>query len=117
MEPSPSHTANVFKGPAAAGSVRQTPRFANSSSSIDYISGFSTFDAPFVSSKVGISWISVKKACQNVNDQIPAGTKFSAVVQNTKTAWNTDILSKITTTTTDASNLNLLHPSLYFINI
>ncbi|KAI6711624.1 hypothetical protein JHW43_005836 [Diplocarpon mali] len=72
-------TANVFKGPAAAGSVRQTPRFANSSSSIDYISGFSTFDAPFVSSKVGISWISVKKACQNVNDQIPAGTKFSAV--------------------------------------
>ncbi|CAL3968264.1 unnamed protein product [Diplocarpon coronariae] len=101
MEPSPSHTANVFKGPAAAGSVRQTPRFANSSSSIDYISGFSTFDAPFVSSKVGISWISVKKACQNVNDQIPAGTKFSAVVQNTKTAWNTDILSKITTTTTD----------------
>jgi hypothetical protein len=35
-------------------------------------------------SRVGISWISNEKACQNLQDEIPAGTRFSTVVQGTK---------------------------------
>ncbi|KAK0111191.1 hypothetical protein ONS95_001567 [Cadophora gregata] len=109
--------ANVFSGTAAGGSVVQPSGSVNSSSSTDYVGGLFTFDTLIVSSRVGISWISNEKACQNLNDQIPEGTPFSTVVQDTKTVWDTEILSKITTTTTNTTNLNLLYTSLYFMNL
>jgi putative alpha-1,2-mannosidase len=76
-----------------------------------------TFDTNAISSRVGISWISNEQACRNVNDEIPGHTLFSAVVENTKSAWNSQVFSKITTTTTNTSNLELLYTSLYFMSL
>ncbi len=39
------------------------------------------------------------------------------MVQDTKTAWNSQVLSKITTTSTNTTNLELLYTSLYFMNL
>jgi len=76
-----------------------------------------TFNTNTVSSRVGISWISNEKACQNLNDEIPVATAFETVVQNTKDAWNSQVLSTITTTSTNSTNLELLYTSLYFMNL
>jgi putative alpha-1,2-mannosidase len=39
------------------------------------------------------------------------------VVEGTKEAWNSQVLSTIQTTTTNATNLELLYSSLYFMNL
>jgi predicted alpha-1,2-mannosidase len=76
-----------------------------------------TFGSTVVSSRVGISWISNAKACQNLDDEIPSGTTFNTVVGGTKSAWNSQVLSTITTTSTNTTNLDLLYTSLYFMNL
>ena len=90
---------------------------ATSDSTYTYVGGLFTFNTNTVSSRVGISWISNVQACQNLNDEIPAGTTLSSLVQDTKDAWNSEILSTITTTATNATNLELLYTSLYFMNL
>lgn len=70
-----------------------------------------------MTSRVGISWISTAKACSNLKDEIPDGTPFDQVVKDTKSAWNEQVLSKITTTTTNTTNLELLYTSLYFMHL
>lgn len=111
--------ATVYKGNAA-----QPSGFASASTSDVSIGGYGTpvgglytFSRSAVSSRVGISWISTAKACQNVQSEIPANTAFSSVVQETKDIWNSEILSKITTTATDTTSLGLLYTSLYFMNL
>jgi putative alpha-1,2-mannosidase len=95
----------------------QSSGSATSNSSDIYVGGLYTFNTSIFSSRVGISWISNEQACQNLNAEIPEGSAFSTVVGNTKEAWNSQILSKITTTTTNTSNLELLYTSLYFMNL
>lgn len=90
---------------------------ASSKSSSTYVGGLFTFSESIVSSRVGISWVSNEKACQNLHDEIPAGTAFSTVIENTKDEWNSQVLSTMTTTSTNATNLNLLYTSLYFMNL
>ena len=95
----------------------QSSGSATSNSSDVYVGGLYKFNTSVVSSRVGISWISNDQACQNLENEIPQGTGFSTVVQNTKRAWNTQVLSKITTTSMNATNLGLLYTSLYFMNL
>lgn len=95
----------------------QPSNYASSNTAATYVGGLLTFDASVISSRVGISWISKEKACQNVNDEIPEDTEFLTVVQNTKNAWNSDVLSTIQTTSTNSNNLGLLYTSLYFMNL
>jgi predicted alpha-1,2-mannosidase len=57
------------------------------------------------------------KACQNVDDEIPTEMTFNTVVEDTKAAWNSQVLSTMTTTSTNATNLELLYTSLYFMNL
>jgi putative alpha-1,2-mannosidase len=109
--------ANAYTGTAAGGSVVQPSGSASSNSSTIYVGGFFTFSEATVSSRVGISWISNDQACQNLDNEIPAGTAFSTIVENTKAAWSSQVLSKITTTTTNITNLELLYTSLYFMNL
>jgi putative alpha-1,2-mannosidase len=90
---------------------------ANSTILDTSVGGLFTFDATSVSSQVRISWISKDKACKNLNDEIPEDTDFSKLVEDTKNVWNSEVLSKITTTTTNATNLELLYTSLYFMNL
>jgi putative alpha-1,2-mannosidase len=90
---------------------------AKSNSSSTYVGGLFTFSDSIVSSRVGVSWISNEKACQNLQDEIPTDTPLSTVVTNTKDTWNLQVLSTITTTTQNTTNLELLYTSLYFMNL
>ncbi|EPE25166.1 Six-hairpin glycosidase [Glarea lozoyensis ATCC 20868] len=104
-------TASSFVGPVVVRGV------ASSTSSSVPVGGLFTFDEGAVLSRVGISWISKEQACRNVNEQIPETATFDNVVQATKDAWNSQIFSKVTTTSTNASNLELLYTSLYHMNL
>jgi putative alpha-1,2-mannosidase len=109
--------AHVYIGTATGGSVLQPSGSGSSNSTNTYVGGLFTFGSNVVSSRVGISWISNEKACQNLDDEIPAETAFNTVVENTREAWNSQILSTITTTSINATNLELLYTSLYFMNL
>ncbi|KAL1867350.1 hypothetical protein VTK73DRAFT_4229 [Phialemonium thermophilum] len=76
-----------------------------------------SFNASTVVSRVGVSFISADQACDNVNDQIPDGMSLSAVRDATRQVWNSQVLSKITTTDTDATNLQLLYTSMYHMHL
>ncbi|KAI1807613.1 glycoside hydrolase family 92 protein [Daldinia bambusicola] len=77
-----------------------------------------TFDSKNVTSRVGVSFISPKQACENVDVEIPAGTSRETLENNTRTAWNDQILSKVTTTDfTNTTRLQLLYSSLYHMSI
>ncbi|KAI1818005.1 glycoside hydrolase family 92 protein [Poronia punctata] len=73
-----------------------------------------TFDSTSVTSRVGVSFISSEQACDNVNNEIPAGTKLASLEDNVKSAWTDGVLSKITTTdTSNTTKLQMLYSSLY----
>lgn len=108
---------NAYSAQSNGASVISPSGSVTSTSGATAVGGLYTFKTSVVSSRVGISWISSAQACQNVNREIPATAAFSTVVQNTKAAWNSQVLSKITTTTTDTSSLQLLYTSLYFMNL
>jgi predicted alpha-1,2-mannosidase len=68
-------------------------------------------------SRVGVSFISSAQACSNVQSQIPAHTALEKVTDNAKILWNDEVLSKVTTTETNTTNLQLLYSSLYFMHL
>lgn len=76
-----------------------------------------TFENRTVTSRVGVSFISEDQACNNVNSQIREGTSLATLTANTRDAWNREILSKVTTTETDTTSLQLLYTSLYHMNL
>lgn len=78
---------------------------------------FSFGDAKEITSRVGVSFISTQQACQNVDDQIPEDITLETLEDDAKTAWNDKVLSKITTTDTNTTKLNLLYSSLYHMNL
>ena len=89
------------------------PAHANMSSGSQVVGGVFSFNQTEVTSRVGISWISAAKARDFVNAEIPAGTTLDKLVANSKAAWNSQVLSKITTTNTVSSNLQQLYSNLY----
>ncbi|KAG9240207.1 putative alpha-1,2-mannosidase [Calycina marina] len=109
--------ASAFKGPIGGSASINPNKTATSTDQSSYVGGIYAFNDASVISRVGISWISASQACQNVNGQIPSGTKLATVVQGTKDAWNSQLLSTITTTATNATSLKLLYTSLYFMNL
>lgn len=109
--------SKVYTNKNGTGSTVQTTPEATSNSKNTSIGALFTFSKTTVNSRVGISWISTAKACENVNSQIPNGTDFTLIVEDTKTVWNDEILSKITTTSTNSTNLELLYTSLYHMNL
>ncbi|KAI1410817.1 glycoside hydrolase family 92 protein [Hypoxylon sp. FL1857] len=77
-----------------------------------------TFKKAEVTSRVGVSFISANQACKNVNNEIPAETTLKTLENNVKTAWNDQVLSKITTTdTSNTTRLQLLYSSLYHMSL
>ncbi|KAI9793009.1 MAG: hypothetical protein M1835_007502 [Candelina submexicana] len=89
----------------------------NTASSQGKLGGLFTFTDNRVVSRVGISFISSDKACGHVDAEIPAKTELQKVVGSTKDPWNTQVLSKITTTEKDSKNLQLLYSSLYGMHL
>ncbi|KAK6614136.1 alpha-mannosidase family protein [Botrytis cinerea] len=108
--------SNVYAN-TGAGSVIQPSKSATSADLNTAVGGLYTFNTTVVASRVGISWISKEKACQNVNNEIPDDTTFSNAVSDTKSVWNDEVLSRITTTSTNATNLGLLYTSMYFMSL
>ncbi|APA07096.1 hypothetical protein sscle_02g018660 [Sclerotinia sclerotiorum 1980 UF-70] len=108
--------SNVYTN-TGAGSVLQPSKSATAANLDTAVGGLYTFNTTAVASRVGISWISKEKACQNVNNEIPHDTIFSTVVSDTKSVWNNQVLSRITTTSTNSTNLGLLYTSMYFMNL
>lgn len=76
-----------------------------------------SFSEANVTSRVGISFISAAKACQFVDLEIPARTPLQTLVNKAKTNWNTEVFSKIQSTSTDENNLQLLYTSLYGMHL
>lgn len=64
-----------------------------------------------------MSFISPKRACENVGSEIPRGTVLSDLRDQTREAWNQEVLSKVTTTETDPDKLQQLYTSLYFMQL
>lgn len=99
------------------GSTEQPSGTASSSSTSKRVGAVFFFDESEVISRVGISWISTEKACRNVQDEIPVKTEFDTVVKEAKSDWNANVLSRITTTNTNKTSLELLYSSLYFMHL
>lgn len=112
-------SAQVFSATGLADSVFQEGGSVSSTNDQTRIGGMFTFSAETtsVTSRVGISWISIKKARQNVDGEIPAGTALQKVVEDTKSAWNEEVLSKITIKSPSTESRQLLYTSLYFMNL
>lgn len=76
-----------------------------------------TFEDTAVKSRVGVSFISESQACSNVNTEIPADKSLASVRQDTRDAWNTEVLSKVRTSDTNTTKLTQLYTALYFMNL
>lgn len=104
----------------AEGSIVQASGSATSNSSAVRVGSLFTFNSStnnVVTSRVGISWLSTSQACTNLQNEIPANTPFSQVINDTKSIWNEEVLSKITTSGTNETTLELLYTSLYYMHL
>ncbi|ORY62936.1 glycoside hydrolase family 92 protein [Pseudomassariella vexata] len=90
---------------------------SNVSSTTARLGAVFSFEATEVTSRVGVSFISAKQACRNLDDEITTDNTIASLEADAKTAWNDNVLSKITTTDTDTTNLQLLYSSLYHMSI
>jgi putative alpha-1,2-mannosidase len=75
-----------------------------------------SFDDNSILSRVGISFISSKPACGNVDREMPKSASFSSIVDETKSVWNENVLSKVTTSETNLTDLQNLYTSLYVMH-
>lgn len=113
-------TANkvmTFEGASENGSVLKQYSTSTSVNSKNRLGAVFSFGTTSLVSRVGVSFISCAQACSNVNSQIPLETSLSDLTSATKDVWNRDVLSKITTTDTNTTNLQLLYSSLYFMHL
>lgn len=112
-------TFKTFVGTNANGSTLQSYTTASSVSSTARLGAVFSFkpNTTVTTSRVGISFISAAQACSNVETQIPVDTSLSTVTENTKVAWGTQVLSKVATTESNTTNLQLLYSSLYFMHL
>lgn len=114
---SPATSVKTFVGTNLLGNMLESYSSATSVNSSTRLGAVYTFDTTSVVSRVGVSWISSAQACSNVQSQIPADTSLATVTNNTKEVWNSEVLSKVTTTETNVTNLQLLYSSLYFMHL
>ena len=107
----------TFLGQAAQGNDVKEYATSKSLQGTSRLGAVFTFDNQTITSRVGVSFISEDQACSNVDGQIREGTPLSTLTSNTRDAWKKEILSKITTTDTDTTTLQLLYTSLYHMNL
>lgn len=81
-------------------------------SGTERLGGVFTFNNANLTSRVGISFISSAKACQNLENEIQAETTLSSLTAKAKSAWNNQILSKIQVEGGSDEDRRLLYGSL-----
>ncbi|KAL4865489.1 hypothetical protein BDV12DRAFT_211057 [Aspergillus spectabilis] len=107
----------TYTGTDEGGSVQQGSGSANSSTGSTRVGGLFSFEDTKVVSRVGISWISSRRACQHVRNEIPAETSLEYVSSDAQTEWEDTVFSKVSTTSTNETSLALLYSSLYFMHL
>ena len=113
-----SATVQTFMGVNETSSVLSTYSNTQSATSTARLGAVFNFgSATRITSRVGISFVSTAQACSNVNTQIPAGTTISTLTNNAKQVWNEEVLSKVSTTESNLSNLQLLYSSMYTMHL
>ncbi|KAL8407892.1 hypothetical protein RB594_006626 [Gaeumannomyces avenae] len=113
-----SATFKTFLGDSAAGeTLSQYSDASKVEHATNRLGAVFTFDAAAVSSRVGVSFISEDKACRNLQDQVPAGTRLLELRDKTRDIWNSQVLSKVTANDKNEDNLRRLYTSMYFMHL
>ncbi|KAF2654535.1 glycoside hydrolase family 92 protein [Lophiostoma macrostomum CBS 122681] len=103
-------TSKTFKG---TGTTLASYDTTSSVSGSERVGGVFTFESTTLSSRVGISFLSSSKACQNLDREIADKTSFQSLVDNAKAQWNSRVFSKIqVSSAASATDLQLLYSSL-----
>ncbi|KAF2270930.1 glycosyl hydrolase [Lojkania enalia] len=102
-------TTKTFKG---SGTTLASYDTTSSISGNERVGGVFTFKDSSVISRVGISYISTEKACQNLDNEIPEQTDFQNLVGKARNKWNTEVFSKIQISSENSSDHDLLYSSL-----
>ena len=111
-------TFKTFVGKAPTGTEMEKYTVDPAVSSTNRLGAVFSFNATTsLISRVGVSFISEDQACSNMNGQIPDGTTLETVTTNLRKLWTDEILSKVTTTESDTTKLQLLYTSLYHMNL
>jgi len=101
------------KQPLRARTFRRESNASDASVSVSArLGGVFTFTEPEITSRVGISFISTSQACSNL-EEISPDTSLTTLVSAAKDRWNTEILSKVQTSSFDTSDLSLIYSTLY----
>lgn len=74
--------------------------------------GVFTFKGTKLQSRVGISFMSTSKACQNLDDEIQENTNLQSLVDKAKEKWNTEVFSKMQVSGASDADTQLLYSSL-----
>lgn len=131
---SPPNDAKAFKGKNTFPTSRHFRTFGNASIPQPTFTGSSARSGPLndrvgavfswnnateVKSRVGISFMSVDKACAYKDSEL-ASWSIEDTAQAARNEWNRDVFSKIQVDTSEKSNktrLALLYSSLYFMHL
>ncbi|KAL5410516.1 hypothetical protein PMIN06_010770 [Paraphaeosphaeria minitans] len=81
-------------------------------SGTERLGGVFTFNKSNLTSRVGISFISSAKACRNLENEIQSKTTLDSLMAKAKSAWNSQILSKIQVEGGSDEDTQLLYSSL-----
>jgi predicted alpha-1,2-mannosidase len=92
-------TINNYKSSAVSGGER--------------LGGVFTFADSVLRSRVGISFISMEKACANLDAEITEETKMQTLVANAVARWDEEIFDKVQISTRNQTDRQLLYSSLY----
>jgi predicted alpha-1,2-mannosidase len=76
-----------------------------------------SFNGNTVTSRSAVSYVSTQQACEYLDNEIPAGTTLTGLVNASKARWNSEVFSKITTTDTNNTGLTQLYTSLYGMHL
>jgi predicted alpha-1,2-mannosidase len=76
-----------------------------------------SFNNTLVTSRSAVSYVSTQQACQYLDNEIPAGTTLTGLVNASKARWNSEVFAKITTTDTNNTGLTQLYTSLYGMHL
>lgn len=76
------------------------------------VGGVFTFADSEVKSRVGISFLSSSKACENMDNEIQEDTSLESLVERAQETWNAEVFSKVQVTGASDDDLQLLYSSL-----
>jgi predicted alpha-1,2-mannosidase len=76
------------------------------------VGGAFTFDSTSVSSRVGISFMSTKRACENLDKRLDGNRSFEYLVKKAEERWNS-VLSRIQIEPEKDDDKKLLYSSMY----